>query len=219
MAKPSKKKLAEALLEIHGQTYAEEAGIKLGQGGPSPLFRTLCLSLLLSARISADIAVRAARAVADEGWTTPQKLADSTWAQRAKALNEAGYARYDERTSTMLGETADMLLDRYGGDLRKLREEAGRDPGEERKLLKRFKGMGDVGADIFCREVQVVWGELYPFADRRVLDAAQEIGLGKDAKALASQVSRGDFPRLTAALVRAKLAHDSDVVRERAGGA
>ena len=218
MAKPSKKKLAGALLELHGQTYAEEARIKLAQGSPSALFRTLCLSLLLSARISADIAVQAARALADEGWTTPQKLRESTWSERARTLNQAGYARYDERTSTMLGDTAEILVERYGGDLRRLREEAGRDPGNERELLKQFKGMGDVGADIFCREVQLVWGELYPFADKRVVDAATEIELGKDAKALASHVSRDDFPALTAALLRAKLAKGFDAVREKAAG-
>ena len=42
--------------------------------------------------------------------------------------NEAGYARYDDRTSTMLGESAQLLLDRYGADLRALGEEVGREP-------------------------------------------------------------------------------------------
>lgn len=48
--------------------------------------------------------------------------------------------KYQERTATMLGEMADRLLDEYGGDLRRLRDAADRDPAQERKLLKRFKG-------------------------------------------------------------------------------
>ena len=49
-----------------------------------------------------------------------------------------------------------MLLNRCGGDLRNLREEAGCKPDKERKLLKEFKGIGDVGVGIFFREAQVV---------------------------------------------------------------
>jgi len=69
-----------------------------------------------------------------------------------RVLNRAGYARYDESTSRMLGDTCALLLERYRGDLRKLREEAGHDPQRERALLKEFKGLGDVGVDIFSRE-------------------------------------------------------------------
>src|ERR687888_69109 len=112
------------------------------------------------------------RGLADQGWTTPQKLDRTTWAQRVRVLNRAGYARYDESTSRMLGDTCALLLERYRGDLRRLREEAGRDPKRERALLKAFKGLGDVGVDIFFREAQLAWKELYPFADRRGPPAA-----------------------------------------------
>jgi hypothetical protein len=77
----------------------------------------------------------------------------------------------------MLGETSALLLDRYKGDLRRLREEAGHQPATERKLIKECKGIGDVGADIFFREVQRDWSELFPFADKRALQAAKRFGL------------------------------------------
>jgi len=86
----------------------------------------------------------------------------------------------------MLGDTAKMLLDKYQGDLRRLRAAAERDPGRERALLKECKGIGDVGADIFCREAQVAWNELFPFADRRALETAGRLGLEDDAARLAS---------------------------------
>ncbi len=202
MAKPSEKDIARLLLDRHGLTFSKELGIAVEKNAPSPLFRLLCASLLFSARISAQIAVRAAKALEKEGWTTPQKMAASTWEERTKTLNEAGYARYDERTSAMLGDTTEMLLARYGGNLRNLREEAERDPDRERRLLKQFKGIGDVGVDIFFREVQAAWKELYPFADRRALEGARKLNLKDDAGALCRLVGEGEFPRLVAALVR-----------------
>ncbi|MGH6885752.1 MAG: hypothetical protein ACREGK_06730 [Geminicoccales bacterium] len=216
MARPSRDRIVEALLERHGQTYADELGIDLDRGTPSVLFRWLCASLLLSARIGADIAMQAARALAEQGWTSAQKMAEATWEQRTRTLNQAGYARYDESTSRMLGDTADMLLDKYRGDLRKLRAAAERDPARERALLKECKGIGDVGADIFCREAQIAWDELFPFADRRALETARRLGLEGDPGRLAKRVSRKDYPRLLAALVRTGLAKDFDAVLDAA---
>jgi hypothetical protein len=70
MARPSRDRIVEALLECHGRTYADELGINLARGSPSVLFRWLCASILLSARIDAGAAMRAARAFAEQGWTT-----------------------------------------------------------------------------------------------------------------------------------------------------
>jgi hypothetical protein len=212
----SQKDTARALLDRHGRTFADELGIDVVKGTPSALFRLLCAATLMSARIGSPIAVEAARNLAKRGWRTPRKLAESTWEQRVKALNEAGYARYQERTATMLGDLTELLLARYGGDLRKLREEAEHDPKAERRLLKQFKGLGDVGVDIFFREVQVAWDELMPFADRRALDAAGRLKLPKDPSKLAKLVGTGDYPRLVAALVRVELEDDYDAVRRAA---
>jgi endonuclease III len=159
----------------------------------------------LSARIRSNIAVAAARALFGQGWRTPRKLVASSWEARAKVLNEAGYARYDERTARMLADAAQLLLDRWHGDLRRLRDEADRSPERERELLQEFAGIGPVGADIFAREVQVVWPEHLPTADARSLRAARRLDLGGDAKALAGLVARRDFPRLIDGLVRLEL--------------
>lgn len=213
MARVPKHRIVAALLDRHGRTFAAEARIDLRRNTPAPLFRLLCLSLLLSARIRADIGVGAARALAGAGWTTPRKLADSTWAERTKVLDESGYARYDESTSRMLGETTELLLDRYGGDLRELRETAGRDLGEEQRLLQQFTGIGRVGAAIFCREVQIVWDEVYPFADDRALAVAADLGLGSDVADLRRNTAdAAELARLVAALVRCGLAGDQDEI-------
>ncbi|WP_419695662.1 hypothetical protein ACN2CC_03965 [Mesorhizobium muleiense] len=214
--KPKREQIVAALLDRSGRTYCSELGIDIQKNTPSPLFRWLCASILFSARISANLALMAAKALSDQGWTTPRRMAEATWADRTRVLNHAGYARYDESTSRMLGDTAHLLLSKYGGDLRALRGLARNDPATERQLLKEFKGIGDVGADIFCREVQVAWPELYPFADTKSLAAAVQLGLGNDARALAGLVDRRDFPRLLAALIRTSLGKDYEGVIEAA---
>jgi endonuclease III len=213
------KDTVKALLDRHGRTFAEELGIDVGKNTASPLFRLLCASVLLSARISTQLSMEAARSLAKRGWRTAPKLAESTWEQRVKALNEAGYTRYQERTATMLGDMTEHLLEEYDGDLRKLRDAADRDLKDERKRLKAFKGLGDVGVDIFFREVQVAWDEVGPFADRRALDAAERLKLPKDPQKL-SELAGGDqrFARLVAALVRVGLEDDFDEVRKAARG-
>lgn len=213
---PTKSAIVDTLLERHGQTFASELGVDASDNQPSTLFRLLCFALLASTRISANIAMQAAQALDEQGWTTARKLLDADWQERVDTLNRAGYARYDESTSTMLAETAGRLIDEYGGDLRELRRRTGRDPGEERRLLKDFKGLGDVGVDIFMREVQAAWEELYPFTDKLTLKASRKLDLGNDGETLARLVRREDYPRLSAALVRTHFAKDDDEILEAA---
>lgn len=198
----------EYLLAEYGRTFASELGVRLSRNTPSPLFRLLCLALLSSAPVQADIAMRAARAMAKAGWTTPDKLAASTWRERVDVFNGAGYARVDEKTATQIMDFNDHLIEAYGGDLRRLRAEADGDLAAARRALKRFKGIGDTGAAIFLREVQAVWPEFYPFADEVVLSSAEKLGLPAEASKLARLAGPDDFVRLIAALVRVKLAGD-----------
>lgn len=149
-----------------------------GRGGcpvaryPQPLYQLLVLSHLLSARIRAQIAVAAARALFSHGLRTPRRMADATWQERVDALGEGGYRRYDERTATQLGDGALLLLDAYGGDLRRLRREADGDSDVLRSGLRRFPGIGPAGADIFLREVQTVWPETAPYLDKKALQGS-----------------------------------------------
>jgi endonuclease III len=201
----SKKAVAEKVLEKYGRTFSDQLGIYIEENTPSPLFRLLVFAILSSTRIRYEAAVEAAEALSKEGWNTPEKMAEATWRQRTDVLNESGYARYDESTSRMLEDTANILLEEYKGDLRNLREEAGRDPAQERKLLKKFKGLGDVGVDIFFREAQTAWDELMPFADDRALKAAKKLGLGDSISDLKNRVDKKDFTRFIAGLVRIEL--------------
>jgi hypothetical protein len=198
-----------ALLDDHGRTYAEEAGIKL-HDTPQPLYRLLVLAHLLSARIRASVAVAAARELSDAGMRSPRAMRDASWQDRVDALGRGGYRRYDERTATQLGEGAELLIERYGGDLRRMRERAGGDVDELRGLLREVPGIGPAGADIFLREVQSVWPEAGPLLDEKALQGARRLGVGDDPGTLLKLADDSDAAHLAAGLVRAAL--DKDVV-------
>jgi hypothetical protein len=103
----------------------------------------------------------------------------------------------------MLGEAAVLLLDRWHGDLRTLRDDADGKPQQIRKLLTEFKGIGPVGADIFLREVQAVWPQVAPYVDERVRQGAKMVGLPPSARDLWALLdSPRDLAGLSSALVR-----------------
>ena len=196
------KAVVEVLRGRYGQTFAAEAGIKLADQ-PGPLYQLLVLSTLLSARISAQIAVAAARELFAAGYRTPQAMRDASWQDRVDALGRGHYRRYDERTATMLGRGAELLIDRWGGDLEKLRSEAEGDVRRIGELLTEFPGIGPAGAGIFLREVQAVWPEVVPYLDRKVLDGARKVGLPPSAQELAELAGSGtELAGLAAALIR-----------------
>ncbi|HEU4513029.1 MAG TPA: endonuclease, partial [Nocardioidaceae bacterium] len=183
-----------------------EAGIDLDDE-PAALFQLLVLTQLFSTRISADIAVAAARELFEAGWRTPQKMLESTWQQRVDALGRAGYRRYDFSTSTKLEELSRKVMNEYGGDLRHLRP-SGPDAAQElAKTIESFPRIGPTGARIFCREVQDVWPEVRPYFDDRALKAARRLGLPTDPDRLARLAPKGQVAVLASALVRAERHH------------
>ncbi len=205
-----------ALLDRHGVPFADELGLDLRKGTPSALFGLLLFAVLSSARIRSTNATTGTRALLDEGWSSVKKLAGTSWEQRVRVLNRNGYARYDERTSTMLGDLAAEVQERWGGDLRRMRKQANGDAKALKQLLTEHKGLGPVGADIFLREVQACWPEVRPYVDQRAKQAAKALGLPAKADDLAALVDGDDLARLVAALVRVSLADDAADIKKAA---
>jgi endonuclease III len=189
------------LVDRYGRTFADEAGITLADK-PAPLYQLLVLATLLSARITAGIAVAAARELFRAGYRTPAAMRDASWQDRVDALGRGHYRRYDERTATMLGDGAQLCLDRWRGDLRRLHQSAPADVPGLRRLLTEFPGIGPTGADIFLRESEAVWPDVAPFVDRRAADGARRLGLPTSAEGLAGLVRPAELPGLLSALVR-----------------
>lgn len=197
-----RERVVHALLDAHGRTFADEAGIRL-EDAPQPLYRLLVLSQLLSARIRGAIALATARALHEAGLRDPRRMAGSPRRERVAALGRGGYRRYDERTATQLGDAAALLNERWGGDLRRLRREAAGELPELRRLLREFPGIGPAGADIFLREAQEVWPETAPYLDAKALQGAERLNLPGDPERLAELAGNSGTAVLAAALVRA----------------
>jgi endonuclease III len=202
----SQRDVVNVLLDRAGTGYAEEAGITLADK-PAPLFQLLMLAELLSTRISADIAVAAARELITTGYRTPRRVADAEWQELVDALGRGHYKRYDESTATRLGANACLVLDKYDGDLRNLAEAADRDPKRAAQLLQEFQGIGPTGSDIFLREIQDVWSWVRPHFDERARRGAQRVHLPTDTDSLARLAPDNRAAALAAALVRVTL-HD-----------
>lgn len=204
-------RLVTELIDRAGPTYARAAGIRL-RDTPAPLWQLLVLSNLISARISADIAVAAARELFAAGGTTARRMAELTWQQRVDALGRGHYVRYDESTATRLGDCADLACEQYRGDLRRLADRAERDPRRVSRLLREFPGIGPSGVAIFCREAQDVWPFLRPQLDALAVSGARRVGLPEDPERLVGLAPGGELTVFASALVR--VARNADLAEE-----
>ncbi|KAF7510254.1 hypothetical protein GJ744_006950 [Endocarpon pusillum] len=145
---------------------------------PETMLALVFNAMLTSARISHEIAARSVSCLIDAGYHDIQKLKNSSWQERTEVLTEGGYTHYREKTATMLGDLADLVLNKYGGDLNNVFKRTDSSPSQIRAALKEIKGIGEVGLDIFCDTAQAVWPCLAPFANPRSLKTAQQLGLG-----------------------------------------
>jgi hypothetical protein len=109
---------------------------------------------------------------------------------------------------------AERVRDDYSGDLREIADRSQHDVAAAKRMLKKFKGIGDAGADIYLREVQDVWTWVRPYFDDRATRVARQLGLPAQPAKLGGLAPRANA-RLAAALVRASL--DDDVRRRVAG--
>jgi endonuclease III len=208
-----REQLVRRLLEVAGTTYAAEAGITINDK-PMPLFQLLVLCMLASKPIDATMAVRAANEIFTAGLRTPKSVLASDRQTMIEAFGRAHYVRYDESSATRLTDMAELVRDDYSGDLREIAERSRHDVAAAKRMLKKFKGIGDTGADIYLREVQDVWTWVRPYFDDRATAAAKQLGLPTQPAKLGALAPHANA-RLAAALVRASL--DDDVRRRVAG--
>lgn len=201
-----------------GRGFAEQYGFRT-TNNPSSLFQLLCLAVLLSRRGDFRRAIEAARALPDHGWDSAARLARALPAERVRMLRACGLRGEAERTAAILGELAQAVVDRYRGDLRRLRVVAHRDADRERALLAELPGLDDTAVVLFLREAQALWAEVPPVADRRALAAARRLGLGRSADDLAGLAGSGRSERLAwlvGALARVDLEQRYPEVTRRA---
>lgn len=203
--------LPKRLIESIGGMYSRELGIDLARGDSGGIFRWLLASKLMGARISTRTALRTYREFERRGVVSPVAIRETGWDGLVAILDAGGYARYDFSTATkLLAITAD-LLERYRGDLNVLHDRATGPLDLEDRVKGLGKGIGDVTANIFLRELRGVWGKARPALSPLVLLSARHLGLlssGQDpARSLnrvwsRSKVPGRDFRDFEAALLR-----------------
>jgi hypothetical protein len=175
--------------------FAERYGFPV-TNNPSHLFQVLYLSVLLARRGDFRKAIDGALALRDNGWDSAARLARSLHADRVRVLRGAGQRGDVDALAATLGDLARAVVDRYRGDLRRLRTAAQQDPARERQLLTDLPGVDGQVIELFLREAQAVWREVAPVADRRALAAARRLGLGRSADDLAGLAGSGESERL-----------------------
>ncbi|MBY8874715.1 hypothetical protein K7640_23075 [Micromonospora sp. PLK6-60] len=190
-----RKRLARRLVGA-GRGFAEQYGFPV-TNNPSSLFQLLCLAVLLARRGDHRAAVAAAAGLRDAGWDSAARLARSLQADRVRVLREQGQRGDVDALADRLGDLARTVVDRYRGDLRRLRAVAHHDPAAERRLLGELPGVDGAVVDLFLRETQALWREVAPVADRHALAAARRLGLGRSADDLAALAGGGESERLS----------------------
>ena len=206
--------IVAALIDAQGTLYSEEMGARIERDTPQELFHWLIGTIMLSARIGAAQAVQGASALRREGLHKIDAIRAVDRTRLVRVLNENGYARYDESTADYIRAAADLVFERYAGDLRRMREG---DANAVRQAVQEVKGIGPAGAGIFAREMQMVWDELHPSAEGPALDAAGDLGLPQDPGELADLAGSPErMVRLVAGLTRAALDGPAEAVRRAA---
>jgi hypothetical protein len=190
-----------------GRGLAETWGFRVNNN-PANLFQLLYLSILLRPRGDYQRAMNTALALRDRGWDSPARMARALQADRFRVIRDVSHRRDAQEVAAVLGDLAQTVSDRYRGDLRRLRTESRQDPHRIRALLVDLPGVDDDVVDLFFREVQAIWPEVAPSADRRALTAARRLGLGRSPAELAALAGGRESERLAwlvGALARVEL--------------
>ena len=133
----------------------KDLGIDLSKPTDATVFRWLVACQLFGARISQEIAARAFGEIDRAGLVTPRKLASADWQRLVDLRGKGGYRRYDESRARELIEVGRLAVDKYGGKVTRMRDDANKREVTER--LQEFKGIGPTAARIFLREMAPIW--------------------------------------------------------------
>lgn len=164
------------LVKAIGGAFSIELAIDLGSGTDAEIFRWFLAALFFGARITSAIAIRTYREFVKEGLTEPRKIVRRGWDGLVKVLDRGGYVRYDFRTATKLLDVCNALIARYDGSLNRLHGEARDSRDLEERLKALGKGVGDVTAGIFLREMRGIWQKAEPAPSARAVAAARTLG-------------------------------------------
>ena len=176
--------------------------------------RWFLAATLFGTRISSGVAERTFGVLEMAGLQQVAQARHIPWDDLVALLDEGGYARYDFRTATRLQQLAEVIGERYGGQVSVIGRSFPRYP-QLRQALDMLPGWGPVTIQLFLRELRGVWPGAEPPLDQRAGAAARHLGLAHrrgsqaDLPALARLAAHSglDLRDLESGLVRLALTH------------
>jgi len=207
---PGAIELARRTVTVLGGRYSAELGIDV-DAGEAEVERWFVAATLFGARIPARVAERTFGVLAAAGLARIGQMRHVPSGDLIAMLDAGGYARYDVRTATRLLELAEIVNERYDGQVAVIGRHFAAYPGLG-AALDALPGWGPVTVRLFLRELRGVWPGADPPLDERAAAAARHLGLlavQPDGAHLAGLAAAGglDARDLEAGLVRLYLAH------------
>jgi hypothetical protein len=172
-----KKKLIRKLVMALGKKFSTSLGIDLSQGKSEEVFKWFLASILFGARISETIVVNTYKEFEKEKALTPDEILRKKWEGLVRILDNGGYVRYDFKTATKLLEIMKDLKKEYKGDLNNLHQVSENPRDLEEKIKNLGKGIGDITANIFLRELRGIWKKAEPLPSPLVIEGARCINM------------------------------------------
>lgn len=154
-------------------------GIDLSKATEKEIFKWFLSSILFGAPITESPVIKTYRIFEKRGILMPQKIVETGWNGLVKILDEGNYTRYDFKTETKLLLAMGNLLEKSGGSLNEIHDEAGTAKDQELKLKGLRKGVGDVTVRIFLRELRGIWKKADPVPTDLVIEASVNLGITK----------------------------------------
>jgi len=167
----------KAFVENLGQKYSEILGIDLSSGKDEEIFKWFLASILFGAPITEKAVVKTYKCFQTYNVSTPKRILETGWDGLVKILDEGSYTRYDFKTADKLSEVMQNLIQKYGGSLILLYNEATNEQDLEKRVKGLGKGIGDVTVSVFLRELRDVWKKAIPNPTSLVILAAKKLGI------------------------------------------
>ena len=108
--------------------------------------------LLFGKPIQQEVAKNTYLEFQKERLLTPKKIIDAGWDRLVEILDRGHYVRYDFSTATKLIEISKELFEIYGTITNLLK--SSKNERDLQKKLQNFKGIGQVTAGIFIRDLK-----------------------------------------------------------------
>lgn len=175
-----KRKTVEALLEKFGKRYSEVLGINLDSRKDDEIFKWFLASVLFGAPIIETSVIKTYKCFQKYEVLTPERILETGWDGLVRILDEGSYTRYDFKTADKLLEVMRNLMEKYNGSLNLLHSKASNAKDLENGLKDLGKGIGDVTASVFLRELREVWEKAKPNPTSLVVSAAKNLGIVKN---------------------------------------